>query len=39
MSGLGLFELVIIAAGGLLCLALPIGIIAALVVGSRKREK
>lgn len=39
MFGLGLQEIVILVVGGLLCVGLPIGIIAALMVGNRKRDE
>jgi len=39
MSGLGLAEIVILAVGGLLCLGLPIGIIAVIIAGNRKRDE
>ena len=36
---LGIFEIVIVAAGGLLCIGLPIGIIVMLMAGKRKRDE
>ncbi len=35
----GIIEIIMMVAGGLLCLGLPIGIVAMLVIGQRKQEK
>ena len=39
MFHLGIFEIAILAVGGLLCLGLPIGVIVALMAGKRKRDE
>ena len=39
MFSLGILEIAILAAGGLLCLGLPLGIIAAVMAVNRRREE